>query len=104
VLRRGNWQHIVLSLRRFETRVSRTGAFEDFSGLVGADRWRVSEWRLAAQQQCKRAQARHCAWRAEQKAANGIHWVESSTADVPGARLCSWNTPPLPTLSSIKPL
>ena len=29
-----------------------------FSGLVGADRWRVSEWRLAAQQQFKRDEAR----------------------------------------------
>jgi len=30
--------------------------FKIFSGLVGADRWRVSEWRLAAQQQRYEAQ------------------------------------------------
>jgi len=30
--------------------------FKEFSGLVGADRWRVGKWRLAAQQQREQAQ------------------------------------------------
>jgi hypothetical protein len=57
-----------------KTAASSLARFWEFSGLVSADRWRMSEWRLAAQQQRKRTQAQRGARDEAGFAAERIHW------------------------------